>query len=79
MDTFSSLIHVPRLQPALDHIDVLRELEGLLPQRPSDLQQSFLQIAKYLTGILVPPVGAASRRWYTRVSDSEVHKSCSNN
>ena len=58
MDTFSSLIHVPQPQPALDNIDVLRELEGLLPQWPSDLQQSFLQIAKYLTGIMVPPVGA---------------------
>jgi hypothetical protein len=58
MDIFSSLTHVPQPQPALDSIDVLRELEGLLPQWPSDLQQSFLQIAKYLTGIMVSPVEA---------------------
>jgi hypothetical protein len=57
MDTFSSLTHAPQPQPALDSIGVLRELEALLPQWPSDLQQSFLQIAKYLTGIVVSPVG----------------------
>ena len=70
MDTFASLIHVPQLQPALDHLDVLRELEGLLPQWPSDLQQSFLQIAKYLTGIVVPPVGALPLAVGTPVSQT---------
>jgi hypothetical protein len=70
MDTFSSLIHVPRLQPALDRIDVVRELEVLLPQWSSDLQQSFLQIAKYLTGIVVPPVGALPLAVGTPVSQT---------
>jgi len=57
MDTFSSRVHVPEPQPALDSVDVLRELEGLLPQWPSDLQQSFLQIARYLMDIAALPVG----------------------
>jgi hypothetical protein len=58
MDTVSSLMQVSQPQPALDSIAVLRELEGLLPQWPSDLQWSFLQIARYLSGIAAPPVGA---------------------
>jgi hypothetical protein len=68
MDTFSSLTHVPQPQPALDSINVLRELEGLLPQWPSDLQQSFLQIARYLTGIAALPVGALPLAGGTPVS-----------
>jgi hypothetical protein len=57
MNAFSSLTHTPQPQLALDSIDVLRQLEACVSQWPSDLQQSFLQIAKYLTGIVVSPVG----------------------
>jgi len=57
MNAFSSLTHTPQPQLALDRIDVLRQLEAFVSQWPSDLQQSFLQIAKYLTGIVVSPVG----------------------
>jgi hypothetical protein len=70
MDTFSALTHAPQLQPACDSVNVLRELEALLPQWPSDLQQSFLQIARYLTGIAVLPVGALSLAAYTPASRS---------
>jgi hypothetical protein len=60
MDTVSALTHAPQLQPACDSVDVLHELEALLPQWPGDLQRSFLQIARYLTGIAALPVGALS-------------------
>jgi hypothetical protein len=58
MDTFSSRVHVPEPPPALDSVDVLRALEGLLPQWPSALQQSFLPMARDCTAIAALPVGA---------------------
>jgi hypothetical protein len=59
MDTFSALTRAPQ-PPPFDSVDVLRELEALLPQWPSDLQRSFLQIARYLTGIAAAPVSVLS-------------------
>jgi hypothetical protein len=64
MDTFSSLTHAPPPQPALDSLSMLRELEGFLPQWPSDLAAVVLADCQVFNGYSgVARRGAASRWW----------------